>query len=288
VLSAQELISVLHPKSDRRKITVVLKAYFDDSGTHQQSEITSVAGFIGDIDAWSVFDGQWKPLLVAPDGTKLSEFKMYDCVHGEKEFSAPCWNFADRLALTGKLVDVIAETNIMAIGSSVVRKHFDPLLAHEWFRHKAPHAYYLCFQYCIQAAVNWTRRYNGQFGKDERVALVFDEQGTFGKISYDLYLDYKNSERWGDQLVSISFASSKDFSPLQASDLLAYGTNDLTLNKYYPNIRRPDFPIGRVFDRMMEGQIARAGGIYDDEALLGLVKDMIEHETALLEKEKQG
>lgn len=287
MISARELISAIRPPGSHRKVTAVLKAYFDDSSSHDQAKVISLAGFIGDMEMWKQFDDHWKPLLIAPDNTSISEYKTYDCVHGFNEFSPPRWSFADRLALTGKLVDVLVDTNALAIGSSVVREHFDPLLQSDWFRHKAPHAYYLCFQYCIQAAVNWTRRYNAHSGLDEKVALVFDVQTTFARVMADLYLDYERSEIWGDRLVSVSFASSKDFCPLQAADLLAYGTYDLTMRRYYPELKRTDFPVGPVFDRMMDEGIARAGGVYDDEALHGLVTNMIETETALLEKEKR-
>jgi hypothetical protein len=224
---------------------------------------------------WKQFDNYWKPLLVARDGTKLSEFKMYDCVHGVKEFSPPRWEFADRLALAGKLVDVIVASNALAIGSSVVRDHFDPLLASDWFRHKTPNAYCFCFEFCIQAAVNWTRRYNDASGLKEKVALVFDDQPTFAPAMHELYLQYEKSKQWGDALVSIDLASGKDLCPLQAADLLAYGTSDLGTRTYYPAMERSGFPVGPVFDRMMEG-VAGAGGVYDSESLHYLVKHMID------------
>jgi hypothetical protein len=287
VIRARELISAIHPAGSRRKATVVLKAYFDDSGSHDQAKITSMGGFIGDVDMWEQFDDHWKPLLVAPDQAPLSEFKMYDCVHGFNEFSAPLWGFADRLRLAGKMVDVIVDTETLAIGSSVIRAHFDPLLASDWFRHKVPRSYYLCFEYCIQAAVNWTRRYNVAFGRDERVALVFDEQTEFAPLAHELYDEYKKSDKYGDRLISISFVSSKDLCPLQAADLLAYGTYDLSMRRYYPEMTRSDFPVGPVFDRMMNEGVAKAGGIYDEESLHRLVLRMIEADTDLLEKERQ-
>ena len=74
----------------------MLKAYFDDSGTHAQSKMVAIAGFIGDATVWDSFDANWEPILTAPDkSTRLSEFKMYDCVHGVEEFSPPLWGFAD-------------------------------------------------------------------------------------------------------------------------------------------------------------------------------------------------
>ncbi len=146
--------------------------------------------------------------------------------------------------------------NALAIGSSVVRAHFDPLLENEWFRGKVRHSFYLCFEYCVQAAVNWTKRYNAANGTKERIALVFDEQSEFSPRAHELYNAYKRNGKYRDWLVSICFASSKEFYPLQAADFLAYCTYDMSVRKYYPELDHRYFPVGPVFDRMMNEEIA--------------------------------
>ena len=265
----------------------MLKAYFDDSGTHAQSKMVAIAGFIGDATVWDSFDANWEPILTAPDkSTRLSEFKMYDCVHGVEEFSPPLWGFADRLACAGRVADVLDATDIMAIGSITVREDIQPLLDNPWFSQKIRGTiYYLCFEHCIQMAVNWTKRYCAATGKQERIALVFDEQSEFSTIAEEIYKEYKKSPVWGEWLVSCSIASSKDFYPLQAADFLAYGTVDLKLREYLPSEKSRDFPVGPVFDRLMQ-TVARAGGMYDKESLNNLIGHMIETDEAMLAEQK--
>ena len=173
-MTARQFISAIHPKDSLAKITFMLKAYFDESGIDDRPKVLAVAGFIADVDVWADFEAKWKSALVTPKHDPLTEFKTYDCVHGVGEFSPPSWSFADRLALAGKLVDIISETDLLAIGSCVVKEHLRPLLDVDYFREKVSHPYYLCFEHCIQMAINWTRKYSRAAGRKERVALVFD------------------------------------------------------------------------------------------------------------------
>jgi hypothetical protein len=279
VVPPKELLRAIHP--DKGRATLVLKAYFDESGIHAGSKIVTMAGFIADEIVWEEFDKRWAAALTVAGHNPLLEFKTYDCVHGVHQFSAPGWSFAERLALIGTLVTIITETNLMAIGSSVVRKHLNPLLSNEWFRHKVTAPYYLCFEHCVQMAVGWTRRYSTATGKRERVALIFDVQRAFAPFALELFRQYEASERWKDDLASISFASSEEFSPLQAADIAAYGTGDLSAQRYYPS-ERPDFPIGPVFERLITN-VAAAGGVFDEESLKILVVGMIDADRARLD-----
>ena len=47
-----EIADWLHPAPVRFKAMALLKAYFDESGTHAESPVTAIAGFVGTKDAW--------------------------------------------------------------------------------------------------------------------------------------------------------------------------------------------------------------------------------------------
>jgi hypothetical protein len=263
----------------------VLRAYFDDSGTHDQSKVISLAGFLGDGNMWDRFDNAWSPLLVTPKcGGPLSEFKTYDCVHGVEEFAPPLWNFADRLALAGKAVDVLIQSEVFAIGSAIVRKDFEQRWASEYLSRKCNHPYYLCFEHCVQMAVHITELWPRNTDSKETVALVFDEHSEFSSLAKHFYDNYKRDGRYKDWLVSLTFSPSDKFKPLQAADLLAYGTGDLVSQKYYPSARH-DFPIGPVFDRLINNVLNKGGG-YDGESLDRLIEHMIQVDEAMIAEEK--
>jgi hypothetical protein len=44
----------------------MLLAYFDDSGTHGNSEIVVMAGFVGTEEQWKIFEKAWSKKLSEP------------------------------------------------------------------------------------------------------------------------------------------------------------------------------------------------------------------------------
>jgi hypothetical protein len=45
---------------------VILRAYFDDSGTHTNSEVTVMGGLIGTVEQWERFERHWAAKLERP------------------------------------------------------------------------------------------------------------------------------------------------------------------------------------------------------------------------------
>lgn len=284
-MNAYEFLSVIHPLSDQRKVTLVLSAYFDESSSHDQSKVIALAGFIGEAQTFGTFTRDWKSRLITPEGGSLDEFKTFSCVHGMGALTPPAWNFAGRLDLAGRLVDVIVQSGLIAIGSSIIREHWEKRWVSGYLNAKSSHPYYLCFEHCVQMAVDLAKCFSQQSGTKETVALVFDEQAEFSDQAKQFYRNYKRDGRHGDWLSSIAFVSSRDFPPIQAADLLAYGTADIVLQRYYPDTQGRDFPIGPVFERLMTN-IRSLGGGYDGEALDNLIQHMIEVDEGMIAEEK--
>jgi hypothetical protein len=41
----------------------MLQAYFDETGTHDQSELVAIVGLISTAEKWQAFDVEWRQLL---------------------------------------------------------------------------------------------------------------------------------------------------------------------------------------------------------------------------------
>jgi len=55
-----------HPLSlsEQCKRMVMLKAYIDDSGSHEQSHACVVPGYFGGVNRWKEFERRWRRVLV--------------------------------------------------------------------------------------------------------------------------------------------------------------------------------------------------------------------------------
>lgn len=67
-----------------------MTAYFDDSGTHDDSPFVLLGGLYATDEQWKVFDLAWREKLAEPVPHKppLKRFHMFDCHHGDANSSA--------------------------------------------------------------------------------------------------------------------------------------------------------------------------------------------------------
>jgi hypothetical protein len=76
-----------HAKLNRWKVIVVFKAFFDDAGTHQDSPITGIGGFVGSEVAATSLETDWQAVLdeFAEEGVRA--FHSFAREWGEEDFA---------------------------------------------------------------------------------------------------------------------------------------------------------------------------------------------------------
>ena len=99
--SIRELASVVLPRRWREGgMLLMLKAYFDDAGTHNGSPIAVMGGLIGTVAQWERLEDRWGKQLADPlpeaGKPRLQMFHMAECEASQGEFrdySRPngCW-----------------------------------------------------------------------------------------------------------------------------------------------------------------------------------------------------
>lgn len=62
---------------------MIWTAYLDESGTHDDSPIMLMGGYLGNTEQWAAFDNAWKSLLES-EGIPYSHAK--DLAQGRKQF----------------------------------------------------------------------------------------------------------------------------------------------------------------------------------------------------------
>lgn len=79
----------------------MLKAYFDDSGTHNEAAFYVMAGYVAPIEVWLSFEKQWRAVLAAEPA--IEYFHGNECFSRSKQFAG--FEQADAVAKVYYLVD---------------------------------------------------------------------------------------------------------------------------------------------------------------------------------------
>ena len=249
----------------------MLYAYLDPSGTHKGSPVISISGFIADESTWPAFEAEWKAILAKPCWpSKLSRFHMVDCAHCEGEFFDGRWRFAERLALYGELTELIRNSGIRPVSSSVV-DCFDQLPPEDVELLQKPENRLgtpldLVFHMITQQIIKCTR----DVGPDETVGVMFDQDDSDREQYFSKFANqYMATYYLGDAFAAHGFGDSRKLPPLQAADLLAYGTHHLV--QYIqdaPSYTGIDFPVIPAFWNMLLG-LAGGPSTSPDGLLIG-------------------
>ena len=249
------LFFVCGPQRGKRTIAV-LYGFMDASNTHGGARVWCLCGFLCDEDAFVKLDQSWNRVLDKPTWpTRVKRFHTVECVHQYGQFEK--WQFADRLAIWGELIDVIVSIPIVALGSVVITEDFAKLSPEELDLLQSeelgdPLA--LSVQYAFRRAITLTRNTSDS----ESIGIAFDDEvPERSEKCHELCKVYKNKFGFGKWLAGIGFVSSFTFVPLQAADLLAYGTYRYVMQRY-PDFRESDFPVHPGFGRLLK-EIATAG-----------------------------
>ena len=104
------LIAIVAPGSF--DLVALFETYFDESGSHDGSEVLCVAGYIFQKEDCINLDWQWKEVL---GQYQLPFFSMVDCAHGNDPFDK--LTKPERIAVATRMIDLIKK--YMRFGISV-------------------------------------------------------------------------------------------------------------------------------------------------------------------------
>ena len=100
------------------------KVYFDESGTHDDSEAVVIAGFVSNETQWVSFSQKWQEVLTA---SNLDYFRMSQFASNRGQFSG--WTEEVRRELLNRLLSIIEEHTFWSVAYIVFREWFDSLLS---------------------------------------------------------------------------------------------------------------------------------------------------------------
>jgi hypothetical protein len=239
----------------------MLQAFLDDSGTHQNSLITSIGGFVGARQDWASLTVQWSQFMQENLGQHgITCFHMTDCVSGFGEFSGLAREI--RVWIVNELSNIIAaHPGIRGIWSAVVVEDWDDVATGK-FKQDYPKPHDLCFDECVRQLHAWSEQSAG----GQPVALMVAEQSEYRgrmKAIHDAWRSHPDIKT--GFLGPISFDYPRRVVPLQAADMFAYEMNKNWEEEEYPD---GGFALGRalsfrpVVEKFAQNNGLSFGGCY--------------------------
>lgn len=212
--SIRELASVALASGHADGWFLMLKAYFDDSGTDARSPITGMGGLVGNLEQWESFEAAWGAKLKnpVPDRPPLKAFHLSHCAAKEGEFST--YKQVECDLLTAELRRIIATSGLISTASVIDRKAWDNLVIGP-FRDVLGSALQPCFVNCIDETIRIAKVHPD----GRKIAIVFDrgvECDKFKAIA-DEYMR-PLADPW---IQTITFGRVENIYPLQGADMAA-------------------------------------------------------------------
>lgn len=251
---------------------MALNAYFDDSGSHNGSEIYTLTGVLGSTSAWDNLLQRWQLLL---DRFGLIEIHMSEIING----TGSC---AGRRKFERKLIhkecyDALDGINLVHVASAIVIDDWNALTDRERWRLGSP--YELVFQSCLQNVVNGLKNDASRVGP---VDFVFDDaDNALTKLAAERFAEHKESARYEKFLGSLAFSDGVSTPALQVADLFAYHCYRYQLVRFGYRHRVDDFPLFPLHIKQLEEMGVAPRGLWDRDALHGILKEIRAQEGSL-------
>jgi len=199
--------------NERDGMVAALKAYADESGTHDGSPVVTVGMYIGRPSSWREWTKDWnnakKPIKV---------YHAVDAHNRDREFKG--WTKARRDKLVIGLLPVLARHNLLGVAVGIHMGAFDKAMdGHPELKQLFGTPYAACFQWATQimlAKLNEARAV-------QRV-VIFHECNDYQDQASAAF---KWVQRTDMRAVALAFAGKDEYVPLQAADVLAYEANHM-------------------------------------------------------------
>jgi hypothetical protein len=194
----------------------MVRADFDDSGTHSSSAMTVLGGLMGTCAQWDRFELGWAAKLANPHPEcgkpALSMFHLSACNARDGEFVD--YSDAEQDAVIHDFRRIVIDAGLISTAIAVDRRAWDELIIGER-RVRWGDSLERCFEQCL----NETAAIAGAHADGAKVAVVFD-QGIQTARLRQIGLEF-TLPLGVPRFVTVSFGSVIDILPLQGADIVA-------------------------------------------------------------------
>jgi hypothetical protein len=198
-----------------------LTAYFDDSGTHDDSATVVVAGFVSSAQQWRRFTREWNKAK-AEYGITDFHFAQFLANNKDTEFAdKKKWNDVRKANVLRRLRSIAFTHSIHAFSCSVNRRDYDEVFSDSIREELGGH-----FTWTVRAVLGFIENWREKQQIKEPIEYIFSTMKGKPKREIDGVFDgalkIGNAlHKYGIQPGCHSFRDMREILPLQAADLLA-------------------------------------------------------------------
>lgn len=192
-------------------MAMLLRAYFDDSGTHDDAPAVVVAGYLASAEKWHEFACEWAGML--SEGN-LTYWHQVDFAHRVTEYIG--WTEEKRVMFMQRAIGIIKNTVIAGVSCGVNTTAF---------RELAPRLPLRPYAFCAMGCFKHLEKWAFENSHRDPIDCIF-EAGTQGESEIsdmvrELTSD-EDGERLGFRIDPLRLGKKKQLLPLQTADILAY------------------------------------------------------------------
>jgi hypothetical protein len=225
----------------------------DESGIHDGSPVLTVGTYLGRPKQWRGFTKDWNRLK-----RPIKVFHAADCASLHGEFEG--WDPDERNKFVAKLLPAIPESNVVGIVIGIVMRDFnDAMQEHPDLRKLFGNPYTACFQWTVQTVLKIMHDVDHR----ERLAFFHENNDLEGEATASFRWVKENMNPHGI-IMSLTFGSKEEYTPLQAADVLAYEGNK--------RLRDVDKPERRAFLALNPNNHRLLVQFYSKRSMPGLIE----------------
>lgn len=196
-----------------------LTVYFDDSGTHKESNTAVASCYVSTVEQWKRFEKDWNFINKQE---RFGVFHMVDFAAGKKQFAN--WTDEKQKRILDRLCTIIKIRARMGFFIAVRKVDYDKAITGRFRDYCGRYHYSFAVRKCASFIGLWRKTY----APDSSMRYVFDRMGK-GKQEIMNVMDIAKAKSKTESLSTgitvldgYSFENKANILPLQAADILAW------------------------------------------------------------------
>ncbi|MBS0234400.1 MAG: hypothetical protein JSR99_13055 [Proteobacteria bacterium] len=227
-LSISEIVALICDPSDPVKAIAMVRAFFDDSGTHADSRVTAIGGFVASEKDIAALEAQWADTLADYHQYGVTWFHAVDVANCKEEWEKVSLHVCRDAPM--RFATAMSKDSYQPIWAAVVNEDFYRYATPEYLA-RFPTPFDLCFDYAMGALYYWAKGVNAP-----KVTPMI-AHGEYNQRVSDVHKRYRADGDFSDYIGLLAIDSPRAVMPLQMADLLAY--------EFYNWWRETEYPVDR-------------------------------------------